>query len=136
MGVLKCWKIAEPLKVSIKAKIVKHLKRPKQQSVLRKLFCLTPHHFLLNKILLRLRKKNFLSIQTFAFKVLQVCSSWTSRNGAVQMFFLTPNRNIFAGKFFSQKSFWLCYGSMLFSTSSELRFIKLVRLFEWNCIVK
>ena len=33
MGVLKCWKIAEPLKVSIKAKIVKHLKRPKQQSV-------------------------------------------------------------------------------------------------------
>ena len=38
------------------------------------------------------------NIQTFAFKVLQECSSWASRDGAVQIFFLTPNRNMFAGK--------------------------------------
>ena len=44
-------------------------------------------------------------IQTFAFKVLQECSSWASRNGAVQMFFLTPNRNMFAGKFVNWESF-------------------------------
>ena len=55
------------------------------------------------KILLRLWNKNFLkeiyrNIQTFAFKVLQECSSWASRNGGVQMIFLTPNRNMFAGK--------------------------------------
>ena len=29
------------------------------------------------------------------FQVLRECSSWASRNGAVQMFFLTPTRNIF-----------------------------------------
>ena len=28
----------------------------------------------------------------------QECGSWTSRN-AVQMLFLTPNKNMFAGKF-------------------------------------
>ena len=31
-------------------------------------------------------------------KVLQECSSWTSRNGLVQMFFPTPNRNMFTEK--------------------------------------
>ena len=45
-----------------------------------------------DKTLLRLWKKNFLkeifrNIQTFAFKALQECSSWASRNGAVQYFF-------------------------------------------------
>ena len=39
------------------------------------------------------------NIQGFAFKVFQKCSSWVSRIGAVQMFFLTPNRNMFAKKF-------------------------------------
>ena len=58
----------------------------------------------LDKILLRLWDKNFLTeiyrnMQIFAFKVLQECSSFASRNGAAQMFFLTPNRNMFAGKF-------------------------------------
>ena len=38
-------------------------------------------------------------MQAFALKVLQECSSWASRNGPVQMFFITPNRNIFAGEF-------------------------------------
>ena len=58
-----------------------------------------------DKILLRLWNKNFLKdidrylIQIFAFKVLQEYSSWVSRNGAVQMFFLTPTRNMLAGKF-------------------------------------
>ena len=37
------------------------------------------------------------NIHTFSFKLLQECTSWASRNGAVQMFFVTPNRNIFAG---------------------------------------
>ena len=31
--------------------------------------------------------------------MLQECGSWAPRNGAVQMFFLTPTRNMFAGKF-------------------------------------
>ena len=63
-----------------------------------------------DKILLLLWNKNFLreiyrNIQTFAFKVLQESSSWASGNGAVQMFFLTPNRNMFAGKFVNWESF-------------------------------
>ena len=53
---------------------------------------------------LRLWKKHFLTeiyknTKTFAFKVHPECGSWASRNGAVQMFFLTANRNTFAGKF-------------------------------------
>ena len=39
------------------------------------------------------------NIQTFSFKVLQEWVSWASRNRAVQMFFLTPNRNMFARTF-------------------------------------
>ena len=62
---------------------------------------LTPSHPLPDKTLLRLWKKRFLkemyrNIQTFAFKVLQEFSSSAPRNGAVQIFFLTANRNIFA----------------------------------------
>ena len=50
---------------------------------------------------LRLWNKNFQTviyrnIQTFAFKVLQECNYWASRNSVVQMFFfLTPTRNMF-----------------------------------------
>ena len=63
-----------------------------------------------DKILLRLSKKIFLTdiyrnIQTFAFKVLQKCSSSASRNGAVQMFFLTLSRNMYAGKFLKSDGF-------------------------------
>ena len=55
-------------------------------------------------------EKNFLTeiyrnIQTFAFKVLQECSSWESINEAMQMFFLTPNRNISAEKFLKSERF-------------------------------
>ena len=39
------------------------------------------------------------SIRIFAFKLLQERGSWASGNGAVQMFFLRPNRNLFAGEF-------------------------------------
>ena len=63
-----------------------------------------PTHSAPGKILLRLWNKNFptviyRNIETFAFKVLQQFSSWASRNGAMQMFFLTLNRNMLAGKF-------------------------------------
>ena len=55
-----------------------------------------------DKNLQRLWNKHFLTeiyrnIQTFAFKKPKACSSWASRNGTVS-FFLTLNRNMFAGK--------------------------------------
>ena len=37
--------------------------------------------------------------------MLQECSSWVSRNDAVQIFFLAPNRNTLAGKFVKSESF-------------------------------
>ena len=66
----------------------------KQQAALRRLFTLPP-----DKNLLRLSNKNFISeiyrnIQTFAFQVHQECSSWVSRNDAVQMFSLHQPKTI------------------------------------------
>ena len=64
-----------------------------------------------DKVLLLLWNKNieiYRNIQTLAVKVLQECSSWASRNGTapfLQMFFLTPNRNMFAGKFIKWERF-------------------------------
>ena len=60
-----------------------------------------------DKTLLLLWNKYFLTeiyrnIQTFAFKVLQECSSWALRNGTapfLKMFFPTPNKTMLAGKF-------------------------------------
>ena len=53
------------------------------------------------------------------------------------MLFLTPNRNMFTVKFLvNSESFFGCCQSTLFSMSSGLRFIKWVRFFEQNCIVK
>ena len=71
--------------------------------------------------LLRLGNNFFKEIYTniFAFKVIQECSSWASRNGVVQIFFLILHRNIFAGKFVTKV--FGCFGSILFSMSSELR---------------
>ena len=62
------------------------------------------------KTLLRLWNKIFFTemyrnIQTFAFKVLQECSFCKSKNEAVQMFFLTPNRKMVTGKFVKWERF-------------------------------
>ena len=91
-------------KFQLKWKIVKHFARPKQRTALGKLFSLRkvetlPHLWKKNSL-----KKVYRNIQTFAFKVLQECSSWASRNGTVQILFLTPNWNMFAGKFLKLES--------------------------------
>ena len=83
------------IKFKLKWAISKHFK---QWAALRKLFSPPP-----DKSLLRHWNKNFLkeiysNIQTLAFQVLWKCSSLAFRNGAVQMLFLKPTRNISAGK--------------------------------------
>ena len=90
MQVSKCWEIVEFPKISIKMKNCKTSYKVHTASLLRKLFSLVPTHPPSDIILLRLWNKNFLTeiyrnMQTFAFKVLQECSSWASRNGAVQI---------------------------------------------------
>ena len=97
-------------KLKLKWKLVKTFPKPKQRAALRKLFSLRPPAISPDKILLFLWNKNFLgeiyrNIQTFALKVFQECSSWASRDGAVQMFFLTPDRNMFAGKLLKWEKF-------------------------------
>ena len=88
----------------LKWKIVKHFARPKQRAALRKLFSLLPTQPPPDEILLRLWNKNFITeiyrnIQVFTFKIVQECGFWASKNGAVQVLFLIPNRDMFAGKF-------------------------------------
>ena len=108
MKVSKYRKIVEFKKFQLKRKIVKHFTRPKQQAALKKLFSLPQTPITPDKILISLWNKNLReihrNIQTFAFKVLQESTCWVSGNGAGQMFFLTPNRNMFAGKFVN----WEC----------------------------
>ena len=54
------------------------------------------------------------NIQTFAFKVLQDYSSLASRNDAVQMFFLTPNRNMFAGNICKVRKVFDCVAGIYY----------------------
>ena len=111
-----CWKYRNTrkylnfIKFQLIWKVLKHFTRLKQRVALRKLFSLSLPRIPPDKILLRLCNKHFLreiyrNIHTFAFKVLQESSSWAWGNGAVKMFFLTPNRSIFAGKSLSQENF-------------------------------
>ena len=71
-----------------------------------------------------------------AFKVLQECSSWASRNDTVQMFFWHQTEKCWPENLSSEKGLWLRCESILFSVSSELRFLRWVRFFERNCVVK
>ena len=101
-------------KFQFKWNIVKHFTISKQWAVLRKLFSLHPPSIPPDKILLRLWNKYFFkeiyrNIQTFVFKVLEEYSSWVSRNGPLQIFFLTPNRNMFARKFIKWERFFIVF---------------------------
>ena len=80
-------------------------------------------------------KEIYRNLQTFAFKVLQECSSRLSRNDAVQIFFLSPHRNMFARKFVKSERFLAVFGSILFSLLSELRMTEvfLVKLYCKMC---
>ena len=90
-------------KIQLKWKIKKQVQ---EGQTARKSKEIVPHPHPPEKILLRLGSKIFfikytktyISIKKSAFKKLQECGFWVSRNGAVQMFFLTPNRNMFAEK--------------------------------------
>ena len=140
MGVFKCWKTVEFLKISMKIRNCKTFSEPKRRATLRKSFCVTPNDPSLDKILLRLWNKISLTgiyrnIQTFAFKELEECSSWASRNGAVQMFFWHQTEACFLENL-KQNNICLYCGNILFSTSNELKFVKWVRFFKRNCLVK
>ena len=89
MKISKCWKIVEFLKrftIPQTASGIKEVIQPADKS----------SYFSGKK---NLRLEIYSNIQTFAFQVLREYISCASRNGAVQMFFLTQTRNMFARKF-------------------------------------
>ena len=100
-------------KFQLKLKNVLHFTRPIQRSALRKLFS-HPHqrshpltrsyYFCGTKIFLRRDTEIYRHLTSKCFK--NCCSSWESRNKTapfLQLFFLKPNRNVFAGKFVKSK---------------------------------
>ena len=103
-----------------------------------KLFSLSPTHPSSDKVLLRLflriytEVKGYLLSKCFKNVVLGVKKRWSAN-----AFSDTKQKHVYC-KIFSKfrKLFWLCCQSTLFSMSSGLRFIKWVRFFEQNCIVK
>ena len=65
--------------------------------------------------------------------MLQECSYWASRKGAVQIFFLTPNRNMSAGKFAkSERLLAVLREDIIFN----VKWVEVRKIVEWNCIVK
>ena len=100
-------------KFQLKWKIKKRSTKSKQQAYPRRFFCLAPplHHQIKpyyvfgTKICVTRYTEIYRNIQTFTFRALQECSVWVWRNGAPQMFSLTPNRNMFAGKFVKWERF-------------------------------
>ena len=75
----------------------------------------------------------FRNIQTFAFKVFQECNYWASRKGAVQIFFLTRNINMSAGKFVkSERLLTVLWEGIIFN----FKWIEVRKIVEGNCIVK
>ena len=110
--------------ISIKVKNFKTFSSPNQRASLRKFLVPLP-----DKSFLLLWNKRFLmeiykNIQTFAFEVLRKCSSWASRNGAVQMFFLTRTRN-------SLQENWVSWGSQ-----NERDFLReSVLQVEWSFLI-
>ena len=106
-GVLKWWKIADIPKISVKMRTCKTFYRVQTVIALKEILQSPPNPPPPDLILLNLWNKNFLmgiyrNIQTFAFNVLQECSSWASRNSAVQIFFIYTKQK-HAGKFVKRK---------------------------------
>ena len=105
MEVSKYWKIVDFQKFQLKWKC-KLFYEPQTARRLRKLFNLPPD----KKLLTSLEQFFFLTEfytnkQTCALQILRECSSWASRNGAVQIFLLTSTRNIVARTFVKYVTF-------------------------------
>ena len=109
MEASKCWNIVEFPKLSIK---INFFKTFYEAQAVRRL-----------KEVIQLLSEIHRIIQIFSFPVFWKCSSRAFRNGAVQIFFLIPTRNMFVGKFVKWVSFRLCCESMFSTILSDLRFV-------------
>ena len=105
MEIWKCRKIVEfQKKIKLEWKIKKEVHEAQTASIPKEITPLPPDKILqrLWKVFLTIHAEIYRYTQTFAFKVLQECSSSMSRNGAV---FSDTNQNMFAGKFLKWERF-------------------------------
>ena len=138
MEISKCWKILNLQKIQLKWKIVKHFARFEQRAASRKLFSLPPPH--------QIRPYCVFEIKIFLGKYTKTYRH--SLSSASRMNFLGVKKwcstNVFSDtklkyacwKFVKCERFLAVFREHLFSLSSELRFVKWVRFFVQNCIVK
>ena len=68
--------------------------------------------------------------------VLQEYTSWTSRNGAMQIIFLAPNRNMFAGKFVKWERLFIEFREHIGFSVNWVEVRKISEVLERNTIVK
>ena len=125
-------------KLQWKWKTVKHFMRLKQQAALRKLFSLPQPPI---RILLHLWNKIFLERYAEIYRhLLSKCFKKVvlGRQEMVQCKYFSSHQTEtwLLENLWTEKAFWLCFGIMLFSISKELRFVKWVRFFVRNCMVK
>ena len=100
-------------KILIKMKNCKTFCKAQKASRLKDINWPTPISPPPDQILLRFWNKNFLkeiyrNIQTSTFKVLQECSSWASRNGAVQIVFSDTKQKHVCWKICKVRKFFGC----------------------------
>ena len=130
-------------KFKSKWKIIKHFMRLKQWAVLNKLFWLPKTQPLRDEILLRLWNKHFLTKIYRNIQNTDICfqSASTLRYLGVKKWcsaniLSDTKQKMHAQKFVKSERFLAVLQEILLSMSSELRFIKLMRFFERNSIVK
>ena len=96
--VSKCWKIVEFTKISVKMKNCKTFYKAQKSSRLNKIIQLLPNPLHQINLATSFLTEIYRNKRTFAFKVLQECSFVRQETVKCKCFFLTPKKNMFAGK--------------------------------------
>ena len=126
-------------KFKLKWTVLKHFK---QWTALRKLFSpLPPPSPPAVESFLRHWNKNFLTeiysnIKTLAFNYFENAVLWVLEMVQRKCFFWYQPKTCLLENWLSERGFLLCCGSIFFALLNEMRFVKWVRFFEQNCIVK
>ena len=135
MEVSNCWKIVEITKISIKMKNCNTFYEVQKTSRLNEIIQSSPTHFPSDKILLRLFLRRYTEInghllsKCFKNAVLGVKKRWSAN-----VFSDTKQKHVCWKILLNSERFWLYCKTYYFQC--ELRFVKWVRFFERNCIVK
>ena len=135
MKVSKCWNIVEFTKISVKTKNCNTFYEAQKTTCLNEIIEPPPTHLPSDKILLRLFLRRYIEIdghlisKCFKNAVLGVRKRWSAN-----VFSDTKEKYVCWKILVNSERFWLCCKIILFSM--WVRFVKWVKFFEQNCIVK